>query len=105
VADDIWVPLGEALLIGHYRPVWNVVVDGFGNHAPGGGRSRQARSSWDELHPGRKWAFDLPRAKRSSAEISDLVQQHVRSAIAPNLDVAPPLDDAIKRAISAIDED
>jgi Eco29kI restriction endonuclease len=33
VADDIWVPLGEALLIAHYRPVWNVVVDGFGDHA------------------------------------------------------------------------
>src|SRR6266566_994232 len=63
VADDIWVPLGEALLIGHYRPLWNVVVDGFGNHAPGGGRSRQARSPWDELHPGRPWAFKLPAPK------------------------------------------
>jgi len=35
VADDIWVPLGEALLIGHYQPIWNQVLQGFGNHDPG----------------------------------------------------------------------
>jgi hypothetical protein len=99
VADDIWVPLGEALLIGHYRPIWNVVVDGFGNHAPGIGRSRQARSSWDELHPGREWASDLPPARRSAAEISGLVEQHLRDSPVPDLDVAPVLDVAIQEAL------
>lgn len=58
VVDDIWIPLAERLLIGHYRPLWNGVVDGFGIHAPGGtpggttGRAGQQKSAWDTLHPG-----------------------------------------------------
>jgi len=54
--DDIWIPLGESLLIDHLRPIWNLVIDGFGNHDPGGGRRNQMKSSWDVLHPGRPWA-------------------------------------------------
>ncbi|MEJ7653975.1 MAG: Eco29kI family restriction endonuclease [Chloroflexia bacterium] len=53
VVDDIWIPLGERLLIERYHPVWNLVIDGFGNHPPGAGRRNQRRSSWDVLHPGR----------------------------------------------------
>jgi hypothetical protein len=56
VVDDIWIPLGESLLIGRFEPVWNQVIDGFGNHDPGAGRYNQARSPWDVLHPGRRWA-------------------------------------------------
>ena len=51
VADDIWVPMGEALLIGHYRPVWNVVVEGFGNHAPGSGRHEAGPVAVGHLAP------------------------------------------------------
>jgi len=46
----------EAQLIRQLRPLWNTVVDGFGNHTPGEGRFDQARSEWDVLHPGREWA-------------------------------------------------
>ena len=46
----------EAQLIRKFAPVWNTVVDGFGNHTPGKGRFDQARSEWDVLHPGRAWA-------------------------------------------------
>lgn len=46
----------EAALIRKYRPLWNTVVDGFGNHDPGRGRYNQAKSDWDVCHPGRKWA-------------------------------------------------
>ncbi len=46
----------EAALIRMYRPLWNTVVDGFGNHDPGKGRYNQAKSDWDVYHPGRKWA-------------------------------------------------
>lgn len=46
----------EAALIKLHLPLWNVVVDGFGNHDPGKGRYEQAKSDWDILHPGRKWA-------------------------------------------------
>lgn len=100
VADDIWVPLGEALLIGHYRPVWNVVVDGFGNHDPGGGRRQQARSSWDTLHPGRAWAFRLPAASRTPDEIRALVEQHLAATSSPDLDALPVVDEDVRRALA-----
>jgi len=56
VVDDIWIPLGEALLIAKFSPIWNKIIDGFGNHDPGKGRYQQLRSRWDTLHPGRSWA-------------------------------------------------
>lgn len=46
----------EAALIKIHRPLWNTVVDGFGNHTPGMGRFNQAKSDWDVIHPGRSWA-------------------------------------------------
>ena len=46
----------EAALIRLYKPLWNSSIDGFGNHDPGKGRYNQAKSDWDILHPGRKWA-------------------------------------------------
>lgn len=54
--DDIWIPLGEALLIQRFQPLWNTVVDGFGNHDPGGRRRSKYKSPWDIIHPGRAWA-------------------------------------------------
>lgn len=54
--DDIWIPLGESLLIANFSPVWNSLVDGFGNHDPGRGRYEGRRPRWDILHPGRVWA-------------------------------------------------
>jgi hypothetical protein len=59
LVDDIWIPLGESLLIRRFRPVWNVLIDGFGNHDPGGGRRNQQKSAWDTIHPGRTWADKL----------------------------------------------
>lgn len=69
VVDDIWIPLGEALLIQRFMPVWNIHIDGFGNHDPGGGRYLQRRSSWDVLHPGRGWAEKCAPNGRTEAEI------------------------------------
>lgn len=54
--DDIWIPLGESLLIARFRPIWNRALDGFGNHDPGKGRYNGLRPLWDHLHPGRGWA-------------------------------------------------
>ncbi|MEX2580266.1 MAG: Eco29kI family restriction endonuclease [Verrucomicrobiales bacterium] len=56
VVDDIWISLAEALVIEKFTPLWNKVVDGFGNHDPGAGRYGGRRPLWDELHPGRPWA-------------------------------------------------
>ena len=46
----------EAALIRKYQPIWNTLIDGFGNHDPGKGRYAQAKSDWDVCHPGRPWA-------------------------------------------------
>lgn len=64
VVDDIWIPLGESLLISSFAPLWNRVIDGFGNHDPGAGRYNGMRPLWDVLHPGRAWAEKCqPRAE------------------------------------------
>ena len=49
----------ESTLIRTHKPLWNTVVDGFGNHDPGKGRYNQSRSEWDVLHRGRIWADRL----------------------------------------------
>ncbi len=59
VVDDIWIPLGENMLIESFQPVWNVVIDGFGNKTPGARRVTQYRSPWDVMHPGRLFAQGL----------------------------------------------
>lgn len=51
-----WCAGCEQALIDYYDPLWNLVVRGFGNHAPGSGRKHQSKSMWDTLHPGRSWA-------------------------------------------------
>jgi hypothetical protein len=73
VVDDIWIPLGESLLIDRFRPLWNVLVDGFGNHAPGAGRYQQKKSPWDALHPGRRWAEKL----RPSAKTVEIIESEI----------------------------
>ena len=56
VVDETFIALGEALMIQRFQPLWNMALDGFGNHDPGGGRKDSLRSLWDTLHPGRSWA-------------------------------------------------
>lgn len=52
VVDDIWIPLAESMLIEQYKPLWNICIDGFGNHDPGRGRYQQQKSPWDCIHKG-----------------------------------------------------
>ncbi|WP_234334772.1 Eco29kI family restriction endonuclease [Streptomyces sp. NRRL S-118] len=67
VAIEAFVSLAERVMIRHYRPVWNTVVDGFGNHNPGAGRfDKQARPAWDDLHPGRWWSHPKRMKKPST---------------------------------------
>jgi hypothetical protein len=82
IVDDIWIPLGESLIISRFTPLWNSLIDGFGNHNPGRGRHAGMRPRWDVLHPGRSWAMSL-------AERPETQDQIARDA-ARFLDVLPP---------------
>jgi hypothetical protein len=53
VTPEIFIRLGETLLIRRFNPVWNVLVDGFGDYVAGKGRTNQRRAPWNGLHPGR----------------------------------------------------
>lgn len=77
VVDDLWIGLGESLLISKYAPVWNTFVDGFGNHDPGKGRYAGKRSRWDTLHPGRAWAEALADNPMSVEQIAQEVEEYV----------------------------
>lgn len=81
VVDDIWIPLGESALIREHRPVWNAVVDGFGNHDPGKGRIAGLRPRWDTLHPGRPWASKYPERSESEAAIEQEIREYLRSRL------------------------
>ena len=59
IVEDIWIPLGENMLIETFKPIWNRAIDGFGNKDPGRRRADQYKSPWDILHPGRKFAEKL----------------------------------------------
>lgn len=76
VLDPVWIGLTEQVLIAEYRPLWNVVVAGFGINAPGKGRSNQKRSQWDTLHPGRPEVAGLPDRDESAAAIPDAIAEH-----------------------------
>ena len=76
VVEEIWVPLAERLLLERYQPLWNRVIDGFGNHDPGSGRRNQRRSPWDVVHPGRAWAESLQPGRNSVGELTALIKAH-----------------------------
>jgi len=76
VEVDLVVPV-EAELIRKYSPLWNTIVDGFGNHDPGSGRYNQAKSEWDVLHPGRSWADKLAGAAPKMEEIRERIKTHL----------------------------
>lgn len=69
----------EAALIKLNRPLWNTVVDGFGNHDPGSGRYEQAKSAWDVLHTGRGWANKCNGAHQEKGTIVTRVLRHFDS--------------------------
>lgn len=76
--SDLIVPV-EATLIRRYAPLWNTVIDGFGNHDPGSGRYNQAKSEWDVLHPGRPWVERLTGQSPDLENIVVKVQQSLQS--------------------------
>jgi hypothetical protein len=85
VTDDIWIPLAESVLIEVFRPVWNKLIDGFGNHDPGKGRLQQQRSPWDSLHPGRAWAKRLQPNPKSQEQLLALVKDFFAGKKVPEI--------------------
>ena len=79
--DDIWIPLTESLMIEWFKPVWNCVLDGFGNHDPGSGRQSGKMPYWDCLHPGRPWANSLRPCELSAEELNARVVEYLQETI------------------------
>ena len=79
--DDIWIPLTESLMIERFKPVWNVMLDGFGNHDPGSGRHRGKMPMWDCLHPGRAWAERLQPCAFTAEELERRVREYLDDAL------------------------
>ena len=67
----------EAALIKLNKPLWNTVVDGFGNHDPGSGRYEQARSDWDVVYKGRSWAEKCNGKSKSKTTILFDIEHHL----------------------------
>lgn len=68
----LWITVAERFLIEHYRPIWNVCIDGFGLHNPGRGRFKGKLPWWDALHPGRHWAANLRQTKSAEEALRRL---------------------------------
>lgn len=79
VVDDVWIPLAESLMIERFKPVWNSVIDGFGNHDPGKGRHSGKKPFWDCVHPGRAWANRLQPCAVSREELEQRVIDYLSS--------------------------
>ncbi len=93
VVDDIWIPLGETLLIGKFQPVWNRMLDGFGNHDPGGGRRAGLVPMWDVLHPGRGWALKQQPREETAEDLQERVIEYLDAQDFPedpHIKFAPP---------------
>lgn len=80
VLDDVWVRMAERMLISWYKPLWNVVVDGFGNNDPGKRRATQYRSPWDILHPGRPWSVKLAEGETTADDVRAKIGAHFHNA-------------------------
>jgi hypothetical protein len=83
IVDEIWIPLGESLLIGKFAPVWNSIVEGFGNHDPGKGRYQGMRPRWDVVHPGRHWAEKCQQRSESAEDIVRDARSYLSNIVFP----------------------
>lgn len=92
VVDDVWIPLGENVLIEIFKPVWNMIVDGLGNNTPGKGREKQVRSAWDTLHPGRKFASKLPEGTLTAADVIAKLEAYFSGRFTPSEPVETDAD-------------
>ncbi len=79
--DDIWIPLAESMTIERFKPVWNCILEGFGNHDPGKGRYNGMMPSWDCFHPGREWAKRLRPCPKTAEQLEIEIRQYLEDAL------------------------
>lgn len=84
ILEQVWIPLGESLLIQQHAPLWNQVIQGFGNHDPGGGRYKQKCSAWDAMHPGRPWVQRCMPHDRSIEDLKAKIDRSLRKRVMGN---------------------
>jgi hypothetical protein len=87
VIEETFIGLAESALVSVYCPVWNVVLDGFGNNPTGGPRSSQKQSNWDTLHPGRGRGLG----------VSDQTIDNLRNRVDVHLTSVAPAESADKK--------
>ncbi|MBB3318952.1 hypothetical protein FHT77_004861 [Rhizobium sp. BK181] len=106
VVDDVWIPLGENVLIEGFQPLWNRAIDGFGNKDPGRRRSKQYKSPWDVLHPGRSFAKKLGDWDLTSTFLEERVDDYLSGRKMKPLPkkIAEQLEDEEADAQDAADE-
>ena len=79
VAEEVFIPLCESLLIERYQPLWNVCIEGFGINPTGENRQQQV-SAWDMLHPGRPGRGVKPNKKfKKKSDLIKVIQQFLDS--------------------------
>jgi hypothetical protein len=83
IVDPLWIPLGESIIITSFAPIWNTLLDGFGNHNPGRGRQAGMVSRWDVMHPGRKWAHRFQPRPESRESLEAEVGNTLGNATVP----------------------
>ncbi|MGB9067528.1 MAG: Eco29kI family restriction endonuclease [Candidatus Acidiferrales bacterium] len=101
VVDDIWIPLGENMMIEQFKPIWNLVIDGFGNKDPGKRRATQYRSPWDVLHPGRQFAEKLADGGTTAEALITRSKEYFAGQVVPLV----PADEAGDIGTTEDDED
>ncbi len=74
VVTPLWISMAEGLLIDEFQPAWNVCLEGFGNHDPGGGRHAGEIPWWDAMHGGRPWAARLRQTRSQDHALRRLAE-------------------------------
>jgi len=105
VVDDVWIPLGENMLIETFKPLWNRAVDGFGNKDPGKRRASQFKSPWDVIHPGRSFAEKLGDSSLTAALVLERVEDFFAGRPLRKIPKLIAVQQAEEEALEEVDED
>ena len=88
VVRSAWQGTAEHYLIDRFQPIWNKetkICYGFGKHGDSAETRKNARSPWDTLHAGRKWA----KGPENLANKSSVTE--IEARIATHFTAVPPV--------------